>query len=310
MNRSRFIKDTVLLAALAKPVHGLMGKGLKEDSITVTETNRSGEQALIDTNIHLFPYPFRELKYGETEVLLAKLKKHNVTAAWAGSFYALFHKNIDRINASLAEECRTKGEGILHPFGTVNPVFPDWGEDLRRCHEQHEMPGIRLYPGYHGYTLDNDHFIRLVQEASARDLLIQIAIDIQDERMQHPRVDVEAVDVRPLTNLLKNLPDSRVQLINPFRHVRGERLQAMVEETGVSFEISNLDHTAAIELILKGEHPYVNGVSISADRLLFGSHMPYFPLENALFKFMESDLSADEAESIMYRNATVLIENV
>ncbi|MCC5907814.1 MAG: hypothetical protein JJU13_16490 [Balneolaceae bacterium] len=308
MNRRRFIKDTLLLAALATPVQ--VWKGTHSDKEVVYSTNDTlpTGQGLIDTNIHLFPYPFRELKYGDTGRLLAKLKKHNVTEAWAGSFYSLFHKNIDHINASLAEECRTKGEGMLIPFGTVNPVFPDWEEDLRRCHERHEMPGIRLYPGYHGYTLDNDHFVSLLQEASARKLLIQIAIDIQDERMQHPRVDVEAVDVTPLAEVLKDLPGARVQLINPFRHVRGERLKTMIEETDVRFEISNLDNTAAIELILKGEHPYVSSVPLPAERLLFGSHMPYFPLENGVFKFMESDLSQDEAEAIMYRNASELKE--
>jgi uncharacterized protein len=310
MNRRRFIKDTMLLAALAKPVHGWMNSNPENDSLTAPESKRSGEPVLIDTNIHLFPYPFRELKYGNTDDLLAKLKQHSVTEAWAGSFYALFHKNIDHINASLAKECRIKGEGILLPFGTVNPVFPDWEEDLRRCHEQYKMPGIRLYPGYHGYPLDDENFARLLQKASARDLLIQIAIDIQDERMQHPRVDAEAVDVAPLADLLKELAGARVQLINSFRHVRGERLQVMIEETGVLFEISNLDHTAAIELMLRGEHPYVHGVSIPADRLLFGSHMPYFPLENALFKFMESALSADEAKSIMYGNAAAFRGNV
>ena len=88
---------------------------------------------IIDTNVNLFNWPFRRMKYAETRSLVAKLRKHRITQAWAGNFEALFSKSIRQINARLVEECRTNGEGILIPFGTVNPAWPDWEEDLRRA---------------------------------------------------------------------------------------------------------------------------------------------------------------------------------
>ena len=106
---------------------------------------------IIDTNVNLFKWPFRRMKYGETRSLVAKLRKHRITKAWAGNFEALFSKSINDVNARLAEECRVNGGGMLVPFGTVNPAWPDWEEDLRRCHEVHKMPGIRLYPTYQVY---------------------------------------------------------------------------------------------------------------------------------------------------------------
>lgn len=212
-------------------------------------------------------------------------------------------KNIDHVNARLAGECRQKGGGLLIPFGTVNPVFPDWEEDLRRCHEEHEMPGIRLYPGYYGYTLDEKPFARLLRKATDRKLLIQIVIAMEDERMQHPLAGVPDVDVKPLPNILAQVPGARVQLLHPFRHVRGNRLLAMVNETNVTFDISNLDGVAAIERIMNGNHWYMPDITIPPERLLFGSHVPYFPLENALFKFVESPMSKEHARLIMAGNA-------
>lgn len=281
------------------------GKIRSDDHQEITEKReRVADDAIIDTNIHLFDFPFRNFKYRHTRSIIQKLKHHHIEQAWAGSFEALFHKNIDHVNSKLAKECQSYGDGMLLPFGTVNPIYIDWEEDLRRCHEEYQMPGIRLYPGYHGYTLESEQISKLIRQAAQRGIFIQIVIDIQDERLQHPLAGVPAVDITPLRDTLKTLPEAKVQVINPFRHVRREKLRMLIDDTNVLFDISNLDGTAALDLIISGNHWYEPGSKISADRLLFGSHMPFFPLENALFKFMESSsLTAAQIKSIRRDNA-------
>src|SRR3569832_1050744 len=81
---------------------------------------------LIDVNVHLFDWPFRWLKYAQTGALLAKLRKHRIVQAWAGSFEGLLHKNLDGVNARLAHECQANGENLLVPFGAIIPALPDW----------------------------------------------------------------------------------------------------------------------------------------------------------------------------------------
>lgn len=311
MDRRRFLKGSVMAAAAlgapfssaARTVGTRQGEAYRQNE----QATPSGDGAAIDTNVHLLCYPFRDFKYGATQVLVDKLRRHNIRQAWAGSYSSLFHKNIDYVNASLTKECRKKGDGMLLPFGTVNPMFPDWEEDLRRCHEEYKMPGIRLYPGYHGYSLEQEPFTCLLRAATERNLLVQLVIAMEDERMQHPLVEVPNVDVSPLPEVLSGIPEARLQLVHPFRHVRGERLQLMVEETEVLFEISNLDGLGALGRIIEGDHWYMRDISIPSERLLFGSHFPYFPLENSLFKFMESRLSEKQARTIMSKNAENLL---
>jgi predicted TIM-barrel fold metal-dependent hydrolase len=42
---------------------------------------------------------------------------------------------------------------------------------------------------------------------------------------------------------------------------------------------------------------------VPVERILFGSHAPYFPLETALLKLIESPLNQRELEAIMVQNA-------
>lgn len=306
-DRRRFLQGTLMgAAAMGAPFSTV----LEEVGVPTRGPSQQvpSEGLVIDTNVHLFQWPFRSLKYADTEALLAKMSQHGVREAWTGSYEALFHKNIDLVNARLAEACYQNGEDLLVPFGTVRPGWPDWEEDLRRCDEVYDMPGIRLYPGYQNYTLDLNAFTELLQGAAERGMIVQIAIDQEDERMQHPRVEIPPVDVTPLPTALEDAPEVKVQLLNAFRHVRGDELRLLVEETSVVFDTSNLDGTGSLERIMAGEHWSVGDVTISSNRLLVGSHMPFRPLESVLFQFIESEVTEEDAEAIMAENARRLLE--
>lgn len=297
MDRRRFLKGSMLAAAAAGTPASITAA---EASYAPASQPTDGD--IIDVNVDLCCWPYRSLKYGETDALVRKLRSHGVRQAWAGSYDAMLHKNLDAVNRQLAAECM-RHNGFLIPFGAVNPAWPDWEEDLRRVDEEYGMAGIKLIPGYHGYTLDDPDFVSLLGQAAERDLVVQIAIEMEDERMRHPRAEVPVVDVVPLSEAMDQAPGVRVVLINPFRHVRKERVTHIVEETDALFEISNLDGTGGVELTLTGDHWYVSGAPVPAERLLFGSHAPFFPLESALFKFMESELEADVQQAILSGNA-------
>src|SRR6516162_10792113 len=91
LTRRRFLKGVLLPAALgALPRRAAQGEE--------PDSSADSPPDIIDTNVHLFDWPFRKLKYARTEALVAKLRKHRITQAWAGSFEAVLNKQLDGTN--------------------------------------------------------------------------------------------------------------------------------------------------------------------------------------------------------------------
>lgn len=259
---------------------------------------RHEDTRLVDVNVHLGRWPLRRLPHDETERLVTKLRSRGVRQAWAGSLDALLSKDLDAVNARLADDCRRHGPGLLLPFGSVNPKRPGWEQDLEHCVRVHRMRGVRLYPAYHGYRLHDPDFARLLKLATDHGLVIQLALVMEDERMMHPLLRVEPVDPAPLTVLARQVPGLRLVLLNALRTLRRELLRTLILTGNISVEISMLEGVGGLRNLL-GQVP--------ADRVLFGSYAPIFYFEAAELKLRESSLTPEELGVVRRENARRLL---
>lgn len=254
---------------------------------------------MIDVNVYVSRWPFRRLPDDETPRLVERLRRAGVTSAWAGSFDALLHRDVAAVNTRLAAECREHGEGLLVPFGAVNPTLPDWKEDVRRCAEEHGMPGVRLHPDYHGYKLDDPRFAELLDVAGERNLIVQVAARMEDERTRHPLLKLEPIDLRPLVELVRVRPGLRVVVLNALRVLTAERVAELAAAGQVYFEIATLEGVDGLARLLK---------VLPHERLLFGSLFPFFYLDSAVLKLREAEAGQEVTAAIEVRNATRLLE--
>ena len=251
----------------------------------------------IDTNVSLFRWPFRRLPLDDADALVQKLRSLGIAQAWAGSFEGILHREITGVNQRLADACQNRAELIA--VGSINPELPDWEDDLRRCTEEHNMPGIRLHPNYHGYTLDDPRFHRLVEHATAAGRFIQIAAAMEDTRTQHALVQVPDVDIAPLMKIMKVMPGARVQILN--HNLRPPLLRQLGETPGVFFDTARVDGTDGVPLLVQ---------TVPPGRVLFGSHAPFLIPEAALIRVHESGV-LDEAwlRAVLSENAGQLLGN-
>ncbi len=103
------------------------------------------------------------------------------------------------------------------------------------------MPGLRLYPNYHGYKLDDPDFAKLLGMAAAKGLLVELALIMEDDRMMHPLLRVPVTDPAPLAGVVKQAPGLRLVIVNGLRTVREKALVDTVNAGNVSVEIAMLD---------------------------------------------------------------------
>jgi hypothetical protein len=180
------------------------GVGLFKSKTLGAETRP--EHDFVDTLVFLEEFAFRHVSDGNASELAARLRQTGVSQAWAGTFDGLLHKDLAGANVRLADACRSGGDGLFLPFGALNLALPDWEEDVRRCHEAHGMRGVRLHPNYHGYSLDDPRFARLLDACSRRRLIVQIVLWIEDERHVYLQVLQPPLDLRPLAHLASRYP--------------------------------------------------------------------------------------------------------
>jgi len=291
MRRRRFL-ETSLAAGAAL---GLAAAGGRAPAAA------PASESLIDVSVNLGRWPFRRLPHDQPAELAAMLRRHNVRQAWTANLAGLFHKDVRAANAWLVEQCKRHGDDLFIPFGTVNPMWLDWEEDLRRCHEEHNMPGIRLHPNYHRYTLDEPAFANLFTQAAERGLIVQIVPWMEDERHHHPLTPRPTVNLRPLPNLIKRVPTSRVMILNGSRTPGQQAVSLLEDFENVWFDFAKLDVIDGLGRLLQ---------RVPAERVVFGSHAPLFYFESARLKMQESVLTPQQAQAIRSGNAQRLLGKV
>lgn len=242
---------------------------------------------IIDTNVSLFRWPFRRLPLDDAEVLVKKLRSLGIEQAWAGSFEGILHRDIASVNARLADVCAQWPE--LVAIGSLNPELPGWEEDLRRCREIHRMPGIRLHPNYHGYTLDDPRFAELLKQATVAGLFVQLTAAIEDTRTQHSHLRMSDVDLAPLIEVVRSVPGARVQILN--YRPRGDTFERLARTTDVVFDTARVDATDGVPKLVR---------SLSPGRVLLGTHAPFLIPEAALIRVHESGQLEEEGLRAVY----------
>ena len=241
---------------------------------------------MIDSNAYVGEWPFRRLPYSQPDKLLRKMDDLGIEKAVVSRLENVFFKDLLVGNRELHTIVQAHADRFI-PAYTINPGYPGWDEDLEICLDELGARILRLHPNYHGYELLGQENLRLLEIASVRDLLVMIAIGLEDVRHHHRLVvvpDVGAGDI--------------AQTVNAFPQVR------FLVAGGRFGEVTSIWRTVDKRENLYVENSRVQGPIhdvaklcniVGPDHVLFGSNAPLHYHESAKLS-IETETQVTEAE--------------
>ena len=180
---------------------------------------------LVDINAYIGHWPYRRLRGNTLKSMLERMDKFGVDKAVVANINGIFYKDTHSANEELHSEMESNKAFIERfiPFATMNPVLPWWEHSLQVSNEEFGMRGIRLYPLYHEYDINDPRCIELVKAARDRQMPISIPLRMIDFR-QRSWLDIgEELDLNHVASLVKEVPDAQYIILDT-RQINGRKI--------------------------------------------------------------------------------------
>jgi len=251
---------------------------------------------IIDVNAYLGHFAFRRLRHNTAASLLALMDSKRIDKAIVSSASAITYRNAQAGNEELAEEVRGNSDRLI-PFAVINPFYAGWQDDLKICHEELGMKGLRIYPKWHNYQLSSPCCRELVNAATERGMVISIPIRVEDNRQRSWLLNIPDVPLEEIVELVKACPKARFILLNGIGYTGcplGRKDNGL--PSNYTIELSRLSAVLANEL---GQLI----TNLGVERVMFGTGMPFNYPDPALVKLEVLDASEADKEKVRSRNA-------
>lgn len=250
---------------------------------------------LIDINAYVGHWPFMQLKYNTCEALGQRMDKFGVDVSLISSLNGIFYKNTQSANKELYDEIKAskRYRDRLVPFAVINPIYAGWRQDMETCLSKMGMKGIRLYPQYHDYEMNDPSLIELVKRA--RDMGVPVAFNYRmvDSR-QRSWMDVDYVAYTPkpewslkdIMPIIRAVPDAKYIILNVANSMSLDK-----NDTDVFQKAQVLIDTSGRSLTDLGSLLKTQG----SERFAFGTHSPILDYLTGMLRI--EALRDDEADA-------------
>lgn len=247
-------------------------------------------ELIVDINAYLGSWPYRKVDFTTANGLVELQRRFGIDKAVVCSLRSIFydHKEGDRE----VVEAVQKHQKRLLGFASVSPLFEESRDDLRRSVKESGLKGLRIFPAYHGYNLEDPAVHPLLEEAGKLKIPVMIPMRLSMEWSQ-PALKMSGI--RKIADTYPEIPLILGCINYPELGVTRAILR---EHDNVFVETSCMQRWQGIEELVR---------AAGSHRVLFGSGMPIQNPGPALAKIKNAEISESEKLLIMGANAAKIV---
>ncbi len=229
---------------------------------------------IIDVSSGIGPWPFMPLKRTTPEELTSAMEEEGIDLALVAPIDGICYKNPHMINSLHIE--RLSGFRNLIPIPIIDPQMGDAEKEILRAVDLN-LPAIRIYPNYHGYSLGCLEMDKVAQICGEKDITIMIQMRIEDARGHHPMMKIPDVDISEVLSAIETWPN--VKVIISCAHysevIKSHVAERILERPDTYIDTSLLERVDTL-------HSVISNVDYS--RILLGTHSPFLYIRANMLK--------------------------
>ena len=256
---------------------------------------------IIDVNAYLGHWPFRQLRHNTASGLLRLMDENGIDRAMVSSINAIFYKNCHAGNEELDIETKAHRDRLI-PFATINPQYARWRDDLRQCHEDFGMAGLRIFPHYHDYKISDKDSLEMIQYAADRKMPLSVPIRVVDRRQRHWMDSVDDLSITDIGTAMSECPEAKFIILNG----RGVQNSVLVKDEKLKAGNFLID-ISRMTSVLQEDIPKLIS-ALGPSKLVFGTDIPFKYPAPALLKLQVLDVPEQVKEKIRWENAAQILK--
>ncbi len=249
---------------------------------------------IIDVNGSYGFWPLQRPAYASLVALDAALERNGIDEMWLASMESVLFPDPDEVDLPLFRQLAEFSR--FRPVKTVNPLMANWRGSCDKALAEYRVAALRVLPAYHDYPLTLVELRELAHYAAERDLPVLVPLRLNDERNQPAVLQVRPVAAGALADLALKCPQTRfIALCGGIREI-----QTLV--SGARNVLADISYLDAEQALVQAKQTW----SIPPERLVFGTHTPFFYPESSTLKLRYSSLTESELEGIASGNLMAL----
>jgi len=230
---------------------------------------------------------------------MKRMDQFGIDVSVISNLDGVLYKNTQPANEDLYNEIMSGKDfkDRFIPFAVINPTYPGWKYDMDVSIEKLGMKGVRLYPKYHDYELNDPACIELVKICRDRDLPVAFSFRMVDER-QRFWMDIENEWVlKDIIPIIQEVPDAKYLLLNLCNSTKlSNEEETLLKKTNVLIDTGGRSVNTIVDLLEK----------YGSEKFAFGSHTPILDHLTGLLRIeslKEEEANNEEKDMMRSGNA-------